>query len=155
MTNAGAKILAAGSWHGDDRAGWKIVGRLRPDLPPGVEALALADPLELLEHLEGCTHLVLVDACRTGAQPGTIIRLSWPDSELNSAAGSSTHGFGVAAALALAAALGRLPAKVVLLGLEVQDCGPGLALSGPVRAALPKLCQQVLREVQHQEGALP
>jgi hydrogenase maturation protease len=147
---AGAvRVLGVGSPHGDDRAGWEVVARLRREAPPGVEAAVLNQPLRLLEHLDGCSCLILVDACRTGAEPGTVVRLAWPACPPGGmGAGSSTHGVGMAAALGLAEALGRLPTRVVLLGVETGRCDPGASLSPPVRAALPGLYKRVLEEVR-------
>jgi hydrogenase maturation protease len=146
------RVLAIGSPHGDDRVGCELLDRLRQQLPAGVEAETLAEPLALLEHLDGCSRLVVVDACRTGATPGTVIRLAWPDCGLSQDAGASTHGFGVAAALGLAQALGKLPPRVVLIGVEVEACGPGATLSPAVRAALPELCRRVLEEIDDNAG---
>src|SRR5262245_42204459 len=102
------RVLAVGSPHGDDRAGWEVVERLCRERRPGIEAAVLSEPLRLMEHLDGCGRLVIVDACRSGAEPGKVVRLNWPDGRLANSAGPSTHGFGVATALALAEALGRL-----------------------------------------------
>jgi hydrogenase maturation protease len=142
-------VLAVGSPHGDDRVGWEVVERLRQELAlVGVQTRVLHDPLSLVEHLEGAAGIVLVDACRSGAEAGSLFRLAWPARGLDTAGGPSTHGFGVASALALAEALGRLPRQVVLLGVEAQACEPGEDLSPPVRQALPELCRRVLAEVR-------
>jgi hydrogenase maturation protease len=140
------KVLGLGSPHGDDQAGWKLVAFLNERLP-AVAAVALSEPLGLLDHLEGCAHLVLVDACQSGATPGTVLRLTWPDPRLDAPGGTSTHGLGVGSALALARTLRRLPPRVVLISVEVESCEPGADLSPAVRAALPELFRQVLAEV--------
>jgi len=146
---AGAvRVLAVGSPHGDDRVGWEIVERLQQEVPPGVEVALLPEPVALLEQLEGCACLVLVDACRGGGAPGTVIRLTWPDRRLAGGAGPSTHGLGVGTTLDLAEALGRLPPRVVLIGVEAGECTPGAALSPPVRAALPELHRSALEEAR-------
>jgi hydrogenase maturation protease len=141
------RVLAVGSPHGDDRAGWEVVGRLRREVP-GVDAAAIRDPVSVLHHLAGCTGLVVVDACRSGAPPGTVRRLAWPDAGLDGRGGHSTHGLGLAGALDLAAVLGRLPPRVILFGVEAQGCEPGAEISPPVRAALPGLYRRVLAEVR-------
>jgi hydrogenase maturation protease len=140
------RVLAVGSPHGDDRVGWEVVERLRR-LAPGVDAVVLHDPVSVVHHLDGCACLVVVDASHSGAPPGTVRRLAWPEAFLEREDGVSTHGFGVGSALALAETLGRLPPRVVLLGVEVQACEPGAEISAPVRAALPALCRKVRAEV--------
>jgi hydrogenase maturation protease len=145
---AGAvRVLAVGSPHGDDQVGWEALRQLRRQLPAGVVAAAVADPLGVLDWLDGCACLVLVDACHSGAPPGTVVRLAWPDDRLAGRANPSSHGFGVAEVLALAEALGRLPPRVVLMGVDAAACQPGAALSPPVRAALAELTRRVLEEV--------
>jgi hydrogenase maturation protease len=151
----GTRVLAVGSPHGDDRAGWEVVERLRREVP-GLYAVKLHDPVSLLYQLAGCGCLVLIDACRSGAEPGTVRRLTWPAPFLERREGASTHVLGLANALALAEALGRLPPRVVLLCVEAGPCEPGGALSPAVRGALPELCRQVMAEVDRtSEGTVP
>jgi hydrogenase maturation protease len=140
------RVVAVGSPHGDDQAGWQLIERLRQEEVPGLEAACVPEPLGLLDHLEGCEALVLVDACRSGAAPGTIVRLDWPDPRLEACGSASTHGFGVARVLALAATLGRLPSRVVILGIEADACRPGAEISPAVTDALESLQRLVLRE---------
>jgi hydrogenase maturation protease len=147
------RVLAFGSAHGDDQAGWLVIRRLR-EAGVSVEMHELAQPLALLEYLEGCKTLLLLDACRSGARPGTITRLSWPEPRLDRLTGASSHGFGVVQTLELAQALGRKMPRIILLGIEVQDCETGDDLSPPVRQALPELCRQAREEIAlYQPGA--
>lgn len=95
------KVLGVGSAQGDDQAGWQLVEMVRPHLPPGVEAIPVAEPTRLLDYLEGCRKAVVIDASRWGQPPGTITRLVWPDPSLAESSGRSSHGLGVAAVLAL------------------------------------------------------
>jgi hydrogenase maturation protease len=144
------RIIAVGSSHGDDQAGWRISERLQRKPQPGVDAIAVSDPVCVLDHLEGCAALVLVDACHSGAPAGTIHRLVWPNPQMRAPESASTHGFGVAGVLELAATLGRLPPHVVLLGVEAQACAPAAEMSPSVRRAVPALYRQVLAEARRQ-----
>jgi hydrogenase maturation protease len=146
------KVVGLGSPQGDDQAAWQVVERLRAQLTPTVEASTIVEPTRLLDVLEGCTKLVLIDACRSGQPPGSIIRLEWPQPALQTRSGFSSHGLGVGAVLKLAENLGQLPLSVVLFGIEVQDCQPGNPLSQPVCHSLGDLCQQVLEEVTREQG---
>jgi hydrogenase maturation protease len=137
-----------GSQHGDDQASWQVVERLRRKPFRGIEAVALSDPIRLLDYLQGCERLILVDAYRSGATPGTILRLVWPDARLHEQAGSSTHAFGVVQVLELARQLQWLPPYVILIGIEAETCDPTAEISPPVRRALPKLYRQVLAEAR-------
>jgi hydrogenase maturation protease len=137
-----------GSPHGDDQVSWHVVERLRRRPFPGIEAVALSNPVRVLDYLEGCERLILVDACRRGAEPGTVLRLVWPDDRLHEHAGFSTHGFGVVRVLELADRLHRLPPSIVLIGIEAEACYPTAEISPSVRRALPKLYRQVLAEAR-------
>ena len=140
------RVLGVGSPHGDDAAGWRVVEMLRRR--PGLSAqLAIVEPPQLLDHLQGCRRLILVDACRADRTPGTLIRLQWPDELLRSQRRQSSHGLDVGDALALAETLGWLPPQVVFWGVEVSRCQPGEDLSPEVRLALPELERRILQEL--------
>ncbi len=144
------RIVAVGSSHGDDQVAWKVVERLLLKPVPGVAAIAVREPFGVLNYLEGCQALVIVDACRSGAQPGNVVRLVWPECPHSIHRGCSTHGFGVVAVLELAGRLYRLPPAVTLIGIEIETCLPAAGLSPTMRYALPKLYRRVLAEARAQ-----
>ena len=73
--------------------------------------------------------MLIVDAIRSGAPPGTVHRVDASQAPVPERlrSSSSTHAIGVAEAIELARALGRLPAQVVLYGVEGRrfDAGGG------------------------------
>lgn len=137
------RVVGVGSPHGDDQVGWRLAEGLAIETGSGIEAAVIADPIDLLGHLDGCETLIVLDACRTGRPPGTVTCLSWPEARLEATGGRSTHGFGVASALALADALGRLPPSVILFAVEAGACEPDTALSPEVRRSLPQVRRQL------------
>lgn len=140
-------VVGVGSPHGDDRAGWKLVELLAPHLPTDVRAITLVEPLRLLDELAGVERLILVDACRSGMPAGSIVRLTWPDPTFATRHSHSTHGFSVAAVLALADQLGRLPPVVVAHGIEASTDGALEEISPAVARALLEVCQQISGEL--------
>lgn len=90
-------VVGLGSAQGDDQAGRKVVHWLGPNPCPGTKTLALSDPSRLLDYLEDCSKLILVDASRSGTRPGTISGLTWPDAAVATGLGRSSHGFSVGA----------------------------------------------------------
>lgn len=142
------RVIAIGSDHGDDQAGWRVIELLRHERLPGVDLVALSIPLDLLNHLQGCHALVVLDACSTGAAPGSTVRLTWPLAASDSSQHASSHGLSVGATLALAESLGMVLPPVTLLGVEVAACEPTAGLSLAVRDALPALCRLTLDEVR-------
>jgi len=142
----GTIIIGLGSWNGDDRVGWSLVEWLCKRRKPFAPAFALEEPTRIIDYLDGCEHLVIIDACLSGAEPGTIFRLTWPDSRLDQLRCESSHSFSLGATLRLAEQLGTLPSRVVIYAVEVGQCHCTSKLSKEVKRALPKLKQRVLRE---------
>lgn len=100
----------------------------------------------LLEHADaiaGAGRVVVIDAVRSGAVPGTVMRLSPCDLDAETASFSS-HGVGLASELALLDRIGRLHADTVVIGVEVDDVALGTGLSRPVLDALPAVVTTVL-----------
>jgi hydrogenase maturation protease len=142
-----AWVVGLGTTFGDDRAGWEVVAGLGERLPAGVRCGHSSDPLAVLDAPPGCELMVVIDACQGAGPLGSVHRFVWPDPRLVTVGGVSSHGVGLAAALELAATLGRLPPKVVILSVEGTrgDSGPGL--SSAVEAALPEVVARALAEI--------
>jgi hydrogenase maturation protease len=143
-------------WASDDGVGQEVVRRLEAlaqtldsDLVPA-RFVTMAQPnTALLDALGGYDTAIVVDAVTSGAAPGTMHRLQWQPGVLmgRGAERTSSHGFGVGELLDLAAALERLPAKVVLWGIEIGTREPGQGLSPAVAAAVPVLVENLWHEV--------
>ena len=131
-------VVGVGSPFGGDRAGWAVVARLGELDGVRVQALDRPGPA-LVGALEGAAAAVIVDAVRSGAEPGTLHRLT-PIDQLPAAGATSSHGLGLAEALALGERLGQLPPWVVI-GVEAEP----QAL--PETAALDRAAAAVRREL--------
>ena len=117
---------------------------------PGVTVLASdGEPSRLLDAWAGARLAIVVDAVRPGGDaPGQIHRFA-DDCPAGCTPGSaSTHGLGIAEAIALGQALDRLPERLVIFAVEAEDTGYGEHLSQSVTAALPELTHLVLTELQ-------
>jgi len=98
----------------------------------------------LVDLWSGFESVVLVDACASGAAPGTVLRFSADDAPLPARGmRSSTHAFGVPEAIELGRSLGRLPASVQVIAVEGLDFGPGEGLSPPVAAAVAAVAEDL------------
>jgi hydrogenase maturation protease len=148
-------IIGIGSPRGWDRVGWEAVRGLEARGLPGrfpatTIRLSIADRpgSRLVNLVEKTSAVILVDALRGGAVPGTVLRLT-PE-QLDRDHGISSHGVGVAQALSLAAALGRLPAHLSLYGIaidpdaHVRDLSPDAAMfANAVTLLEPLVCQDI------------
>ena len=154
MSQAWVSVIGVGSPHGDDRLGWvalealKQSARLAPLIPQRLRLDARDRPgVLLLSAWHGAHTVILVDAVRSGAEPGSALRLADADIHPPGSASMSTHDYGVAAAVALARALRQLPASLVLLVLEADPASNGESLSPCLQAALPGFVQLIEHEV--------
>lgn len=153
MSQGWVSVIGIGSPNGDDRLGWVAVealkqsARLAPLIPQRLQLDARDRPgVLLLSAWEGAHTVILIDAVCSGAEPGSVLRLTGADIS-TSGCNVSTHGYGVATAVALARALHSLPATLVLLGLEVDPLCSGETLSVTLQAALPDFVQLIERQV--------
>lgn len=124
MANTPLRIIGIGSPFAGDRFGIEAIEILLESSElaafPGndVEWCTLDRPgVNLIERLKGAETVLLIDAMESGAEPGTVRRLSLGDL-LQQTAVPSTHQLGVAESLALAQALGELPPRLLIYGIE-------------------------------------
>ena len=143
------RVVGVGSAQGDDAVAWEVVRLLRERAAayPGVDFYRVGGGQGLLALLDGLGTVLVLDAIRTGAAPGTIYRSHWPDPRIDSDRPGSTHSLRVAEALQLAASVGLLPAQVVLYGVELHSLQPGAGLTAEVSAAVSELVRQIEAEL--------
>ncbi len=92
--------------------------------------------------------VILIDAVAVQGTPGKVYRIDANAMPLPAKLFSrSTHDFGVAAAIELARALGQLPSRVIVFGVEGQDFFDGAELSSPVEQAVIEVVNQVVAEL--------
>jgi hydrogenase maturation protease len=132
------------AFRGDDAAGLAVARALGDD--PRV-IVHEGEPIDLLDRWEGAGEVVVVDAARSGAAPGTIHRLD--DLAAPVATGGSTHAFGLAETLALAHALGRAPARLTVIGIEGERFRAGDGLSPAVATAAAEVAAELRGRLGH------
>jgi hydrogenase maturation protease len=134
---------------GDDAAGPAVVQNLRSLLPPGIEIMEHGgEATALITLMEGAERVFLIDACVSGVRPGTIRRFDVSAAPVPAAVlGLSGHGFGVAAAVELARALGQLPRQCVIYAIEGASFEIGAPLSPQVAAAIVEVAGWVCAEI--------
>jgi hydrogenase maturation protease len=127
----------------DDAVGLIAARRLREC---GVSAEEYeGDMTNLMERWQAADAVIVIDAVCSGAPPGTVHRLDASTSPLQRELfKNSTHALGLVDAVELARAIGMLPAKVYVFGMEVRDLSAGVGLSPEIERALPALIEEVL-----------
>jgi hydrogenase maturation protease len=133
----------------DDGAGPAVVRAAASLLPAKTRVVELdGEPARVVEAWDGADLAVVVDAVRTGAPPGTVHRFDPARDGVPVPAGTgSSHALGASDAYHLGRALGRLPRRVVIVGVEVADVGPGAGLTPEVAAAVPAAVAAVVGHV--------
>jgi hydrogenase maturation protease len=149
----GVLVIGVGNeMRGDDAVGLMVARRLRRKLAG--EAVILeedGDGAHLVESWKGFNETILVDAVRSGAQPGQIHRFEANKSQLPMGMiQCSTHGFSIPQAIELASAMNQLPSKLIIYGIEGKCFDQGEGISPNVEHAARKLVNLLALEIlQH------
>lgn len=138
------------AWQGDDAAGLVVGERLRERVPDGVDVRLLeGEPVSLVEAWDGADDVFVVDAVRSGSPAGMVHRLDASSGPLPATlSAASTHTLGVGEAIELARALGRLPARLVVYGIEAESIAAGAELTAAVAAAVDETVERLLAELE-------
>ena len=137
------EVVVAGignAFRGDDGVG-PAVAALVAEHSGAHDIGPISEPLDLLGRFSGASLAVLVDATRSGAEPGSI-RVIELD-EVEDFPASSTHALGLRRVCQLASALGEAPGRVIVVGVEGEDFSDGEHLSAPVANAVRRAASKV------------
>jgi hydrogenase maturation protease len=143
-------VIGVGNdYRGDDGAALAVVRRLESEVPADVTVRAFEqEPTRLIDAWDGAESAVVVDAVASGAEPGTFHRFDASAEPIPARVfRSSTHAFGVGEAIELARALGKLPGRVVVYGIEGASFAAGEGLSPAVAEAVEPAAAAVLEEL--------
>ncbi len=143
-------FIGCGNVHrSDDGVGVAVVQRLRVELgheaPAWVRIVeAGTSGVEAMLEARGSRSLVVVDACRGGGEPGTIVRLAADQLAEARRPTFSMHDFRWPQALALGRRLlgQAFPAHVEVWLVEAERLDIGGELSSEVAKAVAQLCRR-------------
>ncbi len=152
MARNGERVFLAGignAFRRDDGIGLCIAHQIDQRRLQGVKVVEhQGEGLDLIEKWEGFKTVILVDAVSSGAVPGTVHRIQMPGQELSSSfEGCSTHAFSIAQTIALAKTLQRLPARLIIYGIEGASFEMGEGFSDLVREAAERVVGQIIWDI--------
>ena len=127
------------------RSGEFVVSRA----PGEVESKVVSEPLDLLGKWDDADLAVVVDATRSGSEPGTVqvVDLAVGNSAAPSAESIKLPWDGPARVLRLAQAMGDAPHRVVVVGIEGENFSDGVGLSPAVELAVSEAGELVLQVI--------
>jgi hydrogenase maturation protease len=111
-----------------------------------IDAGTYPDFLSLVE--DNLDKLIIVDAVKNGDMPGTIYRFDFDVVDLEGAPPFSVHDIGVIDSLRTMALFNKQPKSTVVIGIEPKTIDFGLELSPEIEEKLPKIIDQVLKEIK-------
>ncbi|HWP59812.1 MAG TPA: hydrogenase maturation protease [Candidatus Acidoferrales bacterium] len=138
---------------GDDAVGLLVARRLRGKTPAGVTIReATGHIAAFIEDWDRASAVFLVDAARSGSAPGTLHRIDVAEKALPSKGLRwSTHGAGIGEAVELARALGRLPRRLTIYGIEGKSFEAGKPLSMEAERGARLAVDAILQELTRDE----
>jgi hydrogenase maturation protease len=133
----------------DDGVGPAVIEHLRRAALPDVRLEESdGEPSQLLELWAGADLAIVVDAVHTAdGRPGGIHR-RLIDRATPAGSPASSHRVYFGDAVALAAAVDRMPGTLLLYGIEVVDTSFGAGLTPPVETAAAEVADAVLEDVR-------
>ena len=132
----------------DDGVGIVAADALNDLALPGVRVVTgIAEPLGLLDAWTGARLAVVIDAALMTPSTAGRVRRCTLDDVAGGSDGLSSHSVDIGRTHGLGQALGRVPRAVVVCTIDVADTGHGIGLTPDVAAALPKVLDIVLTEI--------
>lgn len=141
-------VIGVGNeFRSDDAVGVVVASQL---LAMQIDATVLSqsgDAATLMESWKDADTVVIVDATHSGKEPGTVQVFEADDADIEKRSGTvSSHGFGVWEAIELSRALGCLPKRLVIYGVEGRKFGFGTHLSPQVEKAVDTIVELVMKD---------
>jgi hydrogenase maturation protease len=97
--------------------------------------------------------VIAADTVAWGLEPGTIRVMDYSELKLQITAKNSLHQVSFCETLGYAEMLGRLPARVTIVGIQPADISPwGTELDKRLRRRFPLFCACILEEIAEAGG---
>jgi hydrogenase maturation protease len=146
------EILVIGignAYRSDDAAGLIAARRVREQMSERGSVIEhTGDGAALMELWKDADLVIVIDAVRSGAAPGTVSRFDAAPRPLPASMfRDSTHAFGLAEAVELSRALKQLPRRLIVYGVEAKNFEAGTNLSPAIEFALQAVVERVLQEL--------
>jgi hydrogenase maturation protease len=155
VCDPGIVVLGVGNaYRRDDGVGVFVARRVSREVG---DAVAICDDIrdsaDLIENWADAGMAYVVDAVSSGARPGTIFQLEVGNQPIpESLFHYSTHNLSISEAIELGRAIGRLPARLVICGIEGANFDMGTGLSPEVQEAAEWVVRLIVEKVRAATG---
>ncbi|MCF8175663.1 MAG: HyaD/HybD family hydrogenase maturation endopeptidase [Burkholderiaceae bacterium] len=135
----------------DEAAGVRAVEALEQGwkLPENVLAIdGGTSGMEMIEELSDLDFLVVLDVLKTGAEPGTVVKIAGDEIPVFFRKKLSPHQIGLPDVLASLELLDTLPREIVVLGVELISLELGMEMTPTVAEKVPVLAAMAAAELE-------
>lgn len=134
----------------DEAAGVRVVEALEHDYELPANVLAIdggTSGMEMIEDLSDLDFLIVVDVVKTGAAPGTVVKIDGADIPVFFRSKLSPHQIALPDVLASLELLGTMPREIIVLGVEPISLELGMEMTTTVAERIPQLVGMVVEEL--------
>lgn len=135
----------------DEAAGVRAVEALERGWTLPVNVVAIdggTSGMEMIEDLSDLDFLVVLDVVKTGAAPGTLVKIAGDEIPVFFRSKLSPHQIALPDVLASLELLGTLPREIVILGVEFISLELGMEMTPTVAAKVPVLAALAADELR-------
>lgn len=103
--------------------------------------------MEMIEDLSNLDFLIVIDVVKTGAAPGTVVRIAGDEIPVFFRRKLSPHQIGLPDVLASLELLDTMPKEILVLGVEPISLELGMEMTATVAAKVPQLVRMAVAEL--------
>ena len=141
----------------DEAAGVRVVEALERGYALPANVLAIdggTSGMEMIEDLSDLDFLIVVDVVKTGAAPGTVVKIDGAEIPVFFRSKLSPHQIALPDVLASLELLGSMPREIIVLGVEPISLELGMEMTTTVAERIPQLVGMVVEELTSRNYSL-
>lgn len=141
----------------DEAAGVRVVEALERGYALPANVLAIdggTSGMEMIEDLSDLDFLIVVDVVKTGAAPGTVVKIDGAEIPVFFRSKLSPHQIALPDVLASLELLGTMPREIIVLGVEPISLELGMEMTTTVAERIPQLVGMVVEELTSRNYSL-
>ena len=134
----------------DEAAGVRAVEMLEQTfrVPANVQVIdGGTSGMEMIEDLSNLDFLIVIDVVKTGAAPGTVVKIAGNEIPVFFRRKLSPHQIGLPDVLASLELLDTMPKEIVVLGVEPISLELGMEMTATVAEKIPLLVEMAVAEL--------